>query len=154
MRVDLFTDVAQSVCSACAEYVVSYYPSATRCVQKHSHRQPNKKPRKETCPCVRTALSKKRSCLHAQGTGKPSTIRRLRVFFLRNDDSCLFEVPRWQNMFSSQLVVTSQDSDWRSLLTHEHAVCRELRHAARTRPMVWAIFALGTYAVATPASTW
>ena len=55
VRVDLFTDVAVSVCSACAEYVVSYYPSATTCAPKHSHRQPNKKPRKETCLCVRTA---------------------------------------------------------------------------------------------------
>ena len=53
-----------------------------------------------------------------------------------------------------QLVVTSWESDWRSILTHDDVVCGELRHAARTRPMVLAIFVLGTYAVATPASTW
>ena len=53
-----------------------------------------------------------------------------------------------------QLVVTSWDSDWRSILTHDDVVCGELRHTARTRPMELATFALGTYAVATPASTW
>ena len=48
MWVYLCTDVAVSVCSACAEYVVSYYPSATTCAPKHANRQPNKKPREET----------------------------------------------------------------------------------------------------------
>ena len=53
-----------------------------------------------------------------------------------------------------QLVVTSWESDWRSILTHDDVVCGELRHTARTRPMVLATFVLGTYAVAIPASTW
>ena len=51
-----------------------------------------------------------------------------------------------------QSVITSWNGDWRSILTHEHTVCGELRHAARTRLVVWAFFTFGTYAVSTPVS--
>ena len=47
---------------------------------------------------------------------------------------------------------TSTDGDWRSISTHEHVACGELRHAARTRLMVWAFSTLGTYAMSAPVS--
>ena len=59
-----------------------------------------------------------------------------RAFFRYPDKECF-----------RQTITSSKDSDWRSVLTHEHVVCGELRHAARTRLMVWALLALGTYAV-------
>ena len=37
-------------------------------------------------------------------------------------------------------VVTSQSCEWRSIITHEHAVCGELRHAAGTRLLAWDLF--------------
>ena len=46
----------------------------------------------------------------------------------------------------------SYNGDRRSILTHEHVVCGELRHAARTRLVVWAFVTLGTYAVSAPVS--
>ena len=36
-------------------------------------------------------------------------------------------------------VVTNWDSDWRSIITHEHVVCGDFRHAAKTRLMVWSL---------------
>ena len=38
----------------------------------------------------------------------------------------------------------------RAILTYEQKVCGELRHAAKTRLMVWAFFTLATYAVTAP----
>ena len=49
-----------------------------------------------------------------------------------------------------QSVRTSKDGDRRSILTHEHVVCGELRHVARTRLVVGAFFILGTYAMSAP----
>ena len=49
-------------------------------------------------------------------------------------------------------VTTNKNGDWRTILTNEHVVGGELRHASRTRLMVWSFLTFGTYAVSAPVS--